>query len=167
MGNFRVAPSLCFKLRLSAKLLIWKWLFILMQMRLIFTKKVLPSASFWKWEFSLFHLHFSHLHLNWGNCYKDIRELNQRRRRRQRELKKSYRVRLAKQQLCTCITLFCTFLSRRCTSTTWKCLISRFFEDGNRRQQLSFSFPELWYSPFKSFPTPKNVLTCDELNKME
>ena len=167
MGNFWVAPSLCFKLRLSAKLLIWKWLFILMQMRLIFTKKVLHLASFWKWEFSLFHLHFSHLHLNWGNCYKDIKELNQRRRRRQRELKKSYRVRLAKQQLCTCITLFCTFLSRRCTSTTWKCLISRFFEDGNRRQQLSFSFPELWYSPFKSFPTPKNVLTCDELSEME
>ena len=54
---------------------------------------------------------------------------------------------LAKQQLCTCITLFCTFLSRRCTTTTWKCLISRFVEDGNTGQQLSFSFPELWYSP--------------------
>ena len=53
---------------------------------------------------------------------------------------------IAKQQLCTCITLFCTFLSRRCTTTTWKCLISRFVEDGNTRQQLSFSFPELWYS---------------------
>ena len=46
----------------------------------------------------------------------------------------------------TCITLFCTFLCRRCTTTTWKCLISRFNEDVNRRQQLSFSFPELWYS---------------------
>ena len=52
-----------------------------------------------------------------------------------------------KQQLCTCITLFCTFLSRRCTTTTWKCLISRFVEDGNTGQQLSFSFLELWYSP--------------------
>ena len=46
----------------------------------------------------------------------------------------------------TCITLFCTFLCPRCTTTTWKCLISRFNEDVNRRQQLSFSFPELWYS---------------------
>ena len=57
------------------------------------------------------------------------------------------RFRLAKQQLCTCITLFCTFLSRSCTTTTWKCLISRFVEDGNTGQQLSFSFLELWHSP--------------------
>ena len=58
------------------------------------------------------------------------------------------RFRLAKQQLCTCITLFCAFLSRRCTTTTtWKCLISRFVEDGNTGQQLSFSFLELWHSP--------------------
>ena len=34
--------------------------------------------------------------------------------------------------------------SRRCTTTTWKCLISRFVEDVNTRQQLSFSFPGLW-----------------------
>ena len=27
--------------------------------------------------------------------------------------------------------LFCTFLCRRCTTTTWKCLISRFVEDVN------------------------------------
>ena len=44
---------------------------------------------------------------------------------------------------CTCITLFCTYFSRRCTTTVGKCLISRFVEDGNTRQQLSFSFPEL------------------------
>ena len=48
-----------------------------------------------------------------------------------------------------CITPFCTFLSRRCTTTTWKCLISCFVEDGNTRQQLSFSFPEFWYSPLE------------------
>ena len=74
-------------------------------------------------------------------------ELKQRRRWRQRERQKSKRFRLAKQQLCTCITLFCTFLCRRCTTTTWKCLISRFVEDGNTGQQPSFSFLELWYSP--------------------
>ena len=46
------------------------------------------------------------------------KELKQRRRRRQRERQKSNRFRLAKQQLCTCVTLFCTFLSRRCRTTT-------------------------------------------------
>ena len=59
----------------------------------------------------------------------ESRELRQRRRRR--EGQKSYRFILAKQQLCTCITLFCTFLCRRCTTTTWKCLISRFVRYGN------------------------------------
>ena len=61
----------------------------------------------------------------------DSRELKQRRRRRRRERQKSYRFILAKQQLCTCITLFCTLLCRRCTTTTWKCLISRFVKDKN------------------------------------
>ena len=40
---------------------------------------------------------------------------------------------------------FCTFLCRRCTTTKWKCLISRFVEDVNSRR-LFFCFPELWYS---------------------
>ena len=74
---------------------------------------------------------------------RDNRELKQRRRRRQRERQKSNRFRLAKQQLCTCITLFCTFLCRRCRTTTWKCLISRFDKDVKTRQRLSSSFPEL------------------------
>ena len=74
------------------------------------------------------------------------RELKQRRRRQQRERQKSKRFRLAKQQLCTCITLFCTFLCRHCTATTWKFLISPFVEDMNKGQRLSFSFPDLWYS---------------------
>ena len=41
-----------------------------------------------------------------------------------------------KQQRCTCITLFCTFLCRQCTTTVWKCLISRFVENVNTRQRL-------------------------------
>ena len=76
------------------------------------------------------------------------RQLKQRRRRRQRERQKSNRFRLAKQQLCTCITLFCTFFCRHCTTTTWKCLISRFVEVVNTRQRstfFSFQFPDLWY----------------------
>ena len=48
------------------------------------------------------------------------RGLQQRRRRSQRERPKSSGLRLAKQQLGTCITLFCTFLCRHCTSTIWK-----------------------------------------------
>ena len=43
-----------------------------------------------------------------------------------------------------CITLVRTFLCRRCTTTTWKCLISRrLVEDVNTRQRFSFSLPEL------------------------
>ena len=61
-------------------------------------------------------------------------------------IKLSNRFRLAKQQLCTCITLFCTFLCRHCTTTTWKCLIERFVEDVYTRQRLSSSFSELRYS---------------------
>ena len=66
------------------------------------------------------------------------------RGRRQRKRQKIYRFGLAKQQLCTCRHAFCTFLGRRCTTTTCKCQISRFVdEDGSTRQQLSYSFPEL------------------------
>ena len=66
---------------------------------------------------------------------------------RQRKRQKSNRFSLTKQQLCTCITLFCThFLCRHCTTSTWNFLISHFVEDVNTRQRVSFSFPELWYS---------------------
>ena len=75
------------------------------------------------------------------------RELKQARQRRQWERQNSNSFRLAKQQLCTYITLFRTFLCRRCTTTTWKCAISGFVEDLYTRQQLLFSFPELWYRP--------------------
>ena len=42
----------------------------------------------------------------------------------------------AKQQLCTCITLFCTFLCRHRTTSKWKCLILRFVENVNTWQWL-------------------------------
>ena len=44
-------PSLCIKTRLNAQPLIWKWFFILMQITLIFTRKFVHLASFWKWGF--------------------------------------------------------------------------------------------------------------------
>ena len=39
-----------------------------------------------------------------------------------------------KQQLCTCISLFCTFLCRFCTTTTWNYLIFLFREDVNKQR---------------------------------
>ena len=67
---------------------------------------------------------------------------------------KNKRFRLTKQQFCKCITLFCTFLCRHCTTTTWKYLISRLVEDLKTRQRLYFSFPELLYSLLE-FNSPK------------
>ena len=51
IGHFRVSPRLCFKTRLRAQPLIWKWFFILMQIKLIFTRKFVHLVSFWKWRF--------------------------------------------------------------------------------------------------------------------
>ena len=69
------------------------------------------------------------------------------------------RLRLATQQLCTYTTLFCKFLCRFYTTTTWKCLIkiSRLLEDVNKWHQFSFSLLVLWYSPlgFIKFPPEK------------
>ena len=73
------------------------------------------------------------------------RKVKQRWRKRQRERQKSNRLRLAKQQLCTCITLFRTFLCRHYTTSTWKCLISRFVETKSTKQRLSICFFELRY----------------------
>ena len=57
-------------------------------------------------------------------------------RSRQRGTSKSNRFRLiAKQQLCTCITLFCTILCHYCTTTTWKWIISRFVEYVNKQRR--------------------------------
>ena len=48
MGHFRVPSGLCFKTRVGVKPLIWKSFFILMQIKLVFTRKVVHQASFWK-----------------------------------------------------------------------------------------------------------------------
>ena len=50
-GHFGVPPGLCFKTRVGAQPLIWKWFIILLQIKLIFTRKVVHLASFWKWRF--------------------------------------------------------------------------------------------------------------------
>ena len=48
---FPSSPGLCFKTRVGAQPLIWKSFFILMQIKLIFTRKFVHLASFWKWGF--------------------------------------------------------------------------------------------------------------------
>ena len=37
---------------------------------------------------------------------------------------------------------FCTFLCRRCTTTTWKCVIFRFMEVVNKRRRIFLSLPK-------------------------
>ena len=50
IGHFQVAPSLCFKARLSAKPLIRKWFLYSYANKLIITRKVLHLASTLKWD---------------------------------------------------------------------------------------------------------------------
>lgn len=52
-GHFWAAPSHWFEASLNTKPLIWRWCFFLVQVNLIFTRKVLLEllASFQKWEF--------------------------------------------------------------------------------------------------------------------
>ena len=51
IGHFRVPLGLCIKMWLSAQPLLWKWFFILMQVKLFVTRKVVHLASIWKWWF--------------------------------------------------------------------------------------------------------------------
>ena len=57
--------------------------------------------------------------------------------------KESNRFRLSNTTTLHLHNAFCTFVWGNCTTTTWKCLISRFVEDLNTRQRLSLSFPEV------------------------
>ena len=46
IGHFQVPPGLCYKTRIVAQPLLWKSFFILMRIKLIFTRKVVHLASF-------------------------------------------------------------------------------------------------------------------------
>ena len=61
---------------------------------------------------------------------------------------KSNKFILVKQQLCTCITLFCTFFSCCCTTVT----CAHFTEQVNTTQKVSFSFSKLTYGPVRFNP---------------
>ena len=84
-----------------------------------------------------------------SRCF-NKRELKQRRRRRNENGKKTKGLNWQNNNFARASRLFCTFLCRRCTTITWKCLISRFVQDGNTKQPCSFRFPKLWYNPLTS-----------------
>ena len=92
--------------------------------------------------------------------------LKQRRRRRQRERHNSSRSRLAKQQRCTCITLFCTFPCRHCTTTMWKCLNFTFCRGREHKTTTFFFFSWTLIQSFR-IQLQKKLPTFDELNEME
>lgn len=75
-----------------------------------------------------------------------LRELRQRRRRTATRTAKRQTGWIKKKKLCTCITLFWTFLClcRRCTTTKWNCLISRFVESMKHETKI-----QIRYSPLK------------------
>ena len=82
-------------------------------------------------------------------CY--CGELKQQQRRRQRERQKSDRFRLAKQQLCACITPFLYISLQSLHDCDVKLFNFTFLENVNTRQRLSCSFPELrLWSPLVS-----------------
>ena len=73
------------------------------------------------------------------------RELKQRRRRK-KDVKKEKGL-LSKTTTLHMMTLFCRYLHRPCTTTTWKCLIASFMKDVNKRRPISFSLSKLDCGP--------------------
>ena len=76
IGHFRVPPGLCIKMRLSAQPLIWKWISILMQIKLIFTKRLstwphFESESFRNSEMAYWKAvyHTVDTGWRWSECY--------------------------------------------------------------------------------------------------
>ena len=65
---FWLVPSLCFTARLSAARLTWKWFSIPVEIKLIFTRKVLHLASFWKWDSEVAYLSFLGTAWRLGRC---------------------------------------------------------------------------------------------------
>ena len=49
--HLRVPKNLTFKTRLSAKLLLWKWVLFASQSKIIFISMASHLASLWKWDF--------------------------------------------------------------------------------------------------------------------
>ena len=86
-----------------------------------------------------------------------------------KERPKSNQFILAELQLCICITLFCTFLSRHCKSATWNLLISlaSFMELVSTAQNFLFLF--LFVDQIRSFQVQPQTISPRfyKLNKTE
>ena len=95
-----------------------------------------------------------------NRCF--LRELKQRRRRRQQERHKSNWFRLAKQQLCTCNTRFCIFFQFAVTARLRReTAYFTFFEGREHRTTAFYLFS--WIS----IQLQKKLPTFDEMNEME
>ena len=90
-----------------------------------------------------------------------IRDFKMPRRRRQRERQKSNGLKRQNNNSARASRFFCTFLCRHCTTTTGKCLISRFMEDVNRRQLRFLSLGKL------EIRLKKSSLAFDKINEFE
>ena len=77
------------------------------------------------------------------------RDFKIQRRGRQREGKKKNRFDKQNNNFARASHFFCTILSRFYTTTTWKCLISRFMEDVNKERRNFISLSELGYGHLK------------------
>ena len=99
-----------------------------------------PSCS-WRRAFSAQYLK-DKPKINLAVCESSLSLQNselKQRRRCQRERQKG--IRFIKQQLCTCITLFCTdFFADLARTTTQNFLISRFVENVTTRQEVTACF---------------------------
>ena len=76
----------------------------------------------------------------WSRSFKTIGSLSNDDANGNENVKKAIGLDWQNNNFARASRFFCTFLCRRCPTTTWKCLNSRFFEDGNTWQQLSFLF---------------------------
>ena len=77
---FPSSPSLCFKTRSSAQPLIWRWFFILVQIKLIFTRKGVHLTSFWMWGFLELGSGLLKRLLCWKRTRKRVSELGKRKK---------------------------------------------------------------------------------------
>ena len=95
-----------------------------------------------------------------------VKNFNQRGRLRKRERQKCNSLDLFSKTTTLHVHQAFLYISYcHCTTTTWKCLISRFVEDVNTRQRLSSSLPELRYSLLEFISRKKKLPTFDELNE--
>ena len=94
----------------------------------------------------------------------DLERVKQRWRRRQQERQKSILlIYIGRQQLCSCITLLCTFVYWPCTTkSTWNFLIPRF----NRTWTKDNDFTLAQILSFR-IQLRKNSSKLDKLNEME